>query len=147
MRFSFLNLHAPEPTAPSSLVVHSASRDLRSFLQSMHLVCFRIQEQEKRNRFHDQLRALSGPDGGRVNAAVTDVLLDSVIMRECYEMRAAHEKTDFTVYNEFGKYKALVEGMLQEVTQADLRGEAAVATLRDLLQPGESCPCSKGYGT
>jgi hypothetical protein len=102
----------------------------------MHLVCFTIQVQEKRNAFFEALEGLfrlcEVPDN--LHEPLINQVLDTVVVSEASTLRASHDALSYAEYNDFAQYKPRVEQMLEAVSEAELMGAAAVTTLEDLLR-------------
>ena len=101
----------------------------------MHLVCFTIQIQEKRNAFFEELERLFqlGEVLDNLREPLINQVLDTVVISEASTLRASHHALSYAEYNDFAMYKPRVEQMLEAVSEAELMGAAAVTTLEDLL--------------
>ena len=99
-------------------------------LQSNHLVCFKIQEQENWYHFLEEVERIN--QSLNISESAIKAVLNEAILVECTSLLEAHEQKDYALYNSFGTYKAIVEEMLLAVSITDVRGTAAVLTLADL---------------
>ena len=92
---------------------------------------FALNESAQRFRFEEQVQALHYK-GKRISEHTSCRILREIVLQQCQKLQSQQREKDVNEFNDFDCHKHLVQDMLEEVSNTQLRREAAIAILDEL---------------